>query len=101
MAVRQSRRASPHCWCNCDFHGLSREAELSSPVFTLAMTSRIADGTVDQRQRLTFDTLSETIYSSSGSVSPANFVGLPLLAHLFILHHRKLSCAFGTLEGGP
>jgi len=47
--------------------------ELSSPVFTLAMTSRIADGTVDQRQRLTFDTLSETIYSSSGSVLPASF----------------------------
>jgi hypothetical protein len=55
------------------FHHLRRVTVVSSPVFTLAITSVIADGTVNQWEWLTFDTLSETIHSSSGSVSPASF----------------------------
>ena len=83
--MRQSRRASPHCWCNCDFHGLSREAELSSPVFTLAMTSRIADGTVDQRQRLTFDTLSETFIRRADRFRPQT---------LWVFHFLRIYSSF-------
>ena len=50
LPPRHGRAAEPpgitHYWRNCEFHGLRRGGIVSSPVFTLAITSGLADGTL-------------------------------------------------------